>query len=98
MPLVVFLGYAVLQIAISYFVYPFLQGRSLSLSPVAVIVALTFWGWLWGIAGALIAVPMTVTLLIVARRFPATAWMATLLSDEDGADDEDDAGDKASRR
>jgi AI-2 transport protein TqsA len=80
MRIVVFVGYAVLQIAISNFVYPMLQGRSLSLSPVAVVAALTFWGWVWGIAGALIAVPLTVALVIVCQHFRSTKWIATVLS------------------
>jgi len=79
-PLAVFVGYAVLQIAISNFVYPWIQGRSLALSPVAVVVALTFWGWVWGIAGALIAIPLTVTLVIACAHFPSTKWIATLLA------------------
>jgi predicted PurR-regulated permease PerM len=79
-PLVIFAAYAVLQIAISNFLYPWLQGRSLALSPVAVVVALTFWGWVWGIAGALIAIPLTVTLMIACAHFPSTKWIATLLA------------------
>lgn len=78
--LVVFLGYAVLQIAISNFVYPWLQGRGLSLSAVAVIVALSLWGWIWGIAGALLAVPLTAAFVIVCQHFRSTAWIAVLLS------------------
>jgi predicted PurR-regulated permease PerM len=80
MPAVVFIGYVVIQITISNVVYPVLQGRSLSLSPLAVVVALTFWSWLWGIAGALIAVPLTVVLVIVCEHFAATRWVAVLLS------------------
>jgi predicted PurR-regulated permease PerM len=45
-----------------------------------VIVALTFWGWVWGIAGALIAIPLTVTLVIICEHFPSTRWIARLLS------------------
>ena len=80
MPLVVFGGFAVLQIAISNFLYPLLQGRGLALSPLAIVVALSFWGWLWGIAGALLAVPLTAAIVIVCERFEATAWAANLVS------------------
>src|SRR3954454_6208958 len=72
---------SILQIGISNFVYPMLQGRSLSLSPLAILVALAFWSWLWGIAGVLIAVPLTVAFIIVCERFPSTAWIAKLLSE-----------------
>jgi predicted PurR-regulated permease PerM len=79
-PLIVFLGFAVLQIVISNFLYPALQGRQLSLSPVAIIVALAFWSWVWGVAGALIAIPLTVAIVIVCEHFRRTEWIARLLS------------------
>ncbi len=81
MPIVVFVGFSVIQITISNFIYPMLQGRSLSLSPIAIIVTLSFWSWVWGIAGALIAVPLTVALVIVCDQFGSTRWIAKLLSD-----------------
>lgn len=80
MPLLIFGGYAALQIAISNFVYPVLQGRQLSLSPLTIIVAMTFWSWVWGIAGALIAVPLTAAMVITCSHFARTRWIATLLS------------------
>lgn len=78
--LLVFIGFAVLQIAISNFVYPAMQGRVLSLSPVVVVVALAFWSWVWGIAGALIAVPMTAAAIIICKHFPSAHWVAQMLS------------------
>jgi predicted PurR-regulated permease PerM len=42
------------------FVTPYIMGRRLTLNPVVIFVGLTFWGWLWGIPGALLAVPMLV--------------------------------------
>lgn len=80
MPLLVLAGYATLQIVISNFVYPLLQGRQLSLSPLVIVLAMTFWGWMWGIAGALIAVPLTAAAVIVCRHFDRTRWIAALLS------------------
>lgn len=82
MPIVVFVGFAVLQMVISNFLYPLLQGRQLSISPVAIIVAMAFWSWMWGIAGALIAVPLTATLTILCRHFERTRWIAALISKE----------------
>jgi predicted PurR-regulated permease PerM len=40
------------------FITPWILGRRLTLNPVVIFVGLTFWGWLWGIPGALLAVPM----------------------------------------
>lgn len=79
-PSLVFIGFCIIQIAISNFVAPRLQGHALSLSPTAIIVALSFWSWIWGIAGALIAVPLTAALMIVCEHFESTQWVAALLS------------------
>ena len=80
MPGIILLGFAVLQITISNFVYPILQGQRLSLSPLAIVISMAFWSWLWGIAGALIAIPLTAAAVIVCDNFARTRWFATLLS------------------
>jgi len=80
-PVLVFVGLTVIQLIISNIVYPMLQGRSLSLSPLAIIVALSFWSWVWGIAGAILAVPLTSAIVIACEAFPSTLWVARLLSE-----------------
>jgi predicted PurR-regulated permease PerM len=80
MTIIVFLGFAALQLVISNFIYPTLQGRSLSLSPVVILLSLSFWSWMWGVAGALIAIPLTVALLIVFDHFRTTKWITQLVS------------------
>lgn len=79
-PLLVFLGYAALQAVVGNILAPVIQGRSLSLSPVAVVIALAFWGWVWGIPGTLLAVPLTAALVIICQHFRSTEWIAALLS------------------
>lgn len=79
MPLVAFAGYAVIQIAISNFVYPMLQGRGMALPSVSIIVALSFWGWVWGLAGALLAVPLTIAFIIACQHLPRMQWIPELL-------------------
>jgi len=61
-------------------VEPRLMGRSLGLSPLAILFALFFWGWLWGIPGMVLAVPILAILKIVAANFPSTRWLEGLLS------------------
>lgn len=80
MPLIIFAGFAVLQITISNFVYPVLQGRQLSLPPVIILLAMTLWSWVWGIPGALIAVPLTGALVILCGHFEFSRWISDLLS------------------
>jgi len=52
----------------SNIVSPVVVGRRLSLSTVSVFLAVMFWGWLWGIVGALIAVPLLIALRSLCRR------------------------------
>ena len=52
-------------------VTPLLLGREFPLNPVAVFVGLLFWGFVWGVPGAILAVPMMVTIKIVCDRVPA---------------------------
>jgi AI-2 transport protein TqsA len=78
--LLVFAGFAVIQFVISNFLNPWLQGRSLSLSPFAILLSIAFWGWLWGIGGALIAVPLTSAAAIICAEFQATRWVAALIA------------------
>jgi predicted PurR-regulated permease PerM len=46
------------------FVTPYLTGKSLTLNPVMIFVSMLLWGWLWGVVGALMAVPILMTLKI----------------------------------
>jgi predicted PurR-regulated permease PerM len=41
-------------------VTPFLVGRRLTINPLLILVALSFWAWVWGTAGALLAVPLLI--------------------------------------
>ncbi len=56
-------------------------GRQLNMSPFVVLVALSIWSALWGIPGAILAVPMTSILIIVTSSFASTRFVAILLSD-----------------
>jgi predicted PurR-regulated permease PerM len=50
-------AYLVLEVLEGNFITPWIMGRRLTLNPVMIFIALTFWGWIWGIPGALLAVP-----------------------------------------
>lgn len=62
--LMVPLSFVGLNILESYIVTPMVLGRRLTLNPVVIFLGLTFWGWLWGITGALLAVPIMVVFKI----------------------------------
>jgi predicted PurR-regulated permease PerM len=78
MPAAVFAGFAAIQLAMGTFVFPKLSGEKQAVLPVFVLVAMVVWGWLWGIPGALIGVPLTTGLLIACAQFDSTRWLAVL--------------------
>lgn len=61
-------------------VEPKLMGRGLELHPVTVLLALAFWGLLWGIIGMVLAVPIVAMIRIVVSRFNTTRWLGDLLA------------------
>ncbi|HBS36769.1 MAG TPA: hypothetical protein DEA50_17080 [Parvularcula sp.] len=60
---------------------PRLIGKSLNLSPLVILLSLAVWGSLWGFAGMLLAVPITVTIMIILTQFESTRPIAIMLSD-----------------
>lgn len=68
------------QFAIGNLIEPRLMGRSLNLSPLVIMLALTFWGAIWGITGMLLCVPITVILMIIFSEFKQTRPIAIMLS------------------
>jgi predicted PurR-regulated permease PerM len=58
-------GFLLLDLIKGHFVSPVVLGRRLPLNTVAVLLSLLFWGWVWGIMGVIIAVPLTVMIQII---------------------------------
>ena len=83
---VVLVGLGVIQLVLGAWLDPKLQGRYLALSALVVLVSITFWGWMWGIAGAFIAVPLTAAVVVAFGEFDQTEWLARLLTREDSPD------------
>ena len=80
-PLLVFLGMAVLQIVCGNYIDPLIEGKYLSLSPVVVLFSIVFWGWIWGISGAFLSVPIMIGVVVATDHFPSTRWIARLLAE-----------------
>ena len=86
-------GFGFIQVAMGVWIGPLVQGRYLSLSPLVVLLSVTFWGWVWGIVGAFISVPLTIGIVVACRQSPRTRWIATMLADvDDLEEDEPDSG------
>ena len=58
---------------------PMIMGHRLRLSPVAILIWLLVWGWMWGIPGALLAVPMLTCAKLIAERVPGMEWFARMV-------------------
>jgi AI-2 transport protein TqsA len=70
----------IVQLVIGNGIDPKVIGRGLDLSPVTILLALVFWGLVWGIVGMLLAAPMTGILRIVLARFETTWPVSELLA------------------
>jgi AI-2 transport protein TqsA len=77
--------FAVIQVAafvVGNMIYPKMQAETQNIDPVATIFALSFWGLLWGLSGAFLAVPLTLVLMMIFAQFDSTKWVAALLSND----------------
>ena len=70
----------VAQVIVGAVLEPRMMGRAVNLSPFVVLLSLAAWGTLWGIAGAVLAIPLTAALVILLAEIPATRPLAIMLS------------------
>jgi predicted PurR-regulated permease PerM len=61
-------------------VLPRMQGRSLNLDPIFLLLALAFWSTIWGLAGAFLSTPLLTVMMVILAQFEGTRWVAVLLS------------------
>ncbi len=80
--LYVFAAMEGVQIVLGNFIEPKIMGKGSNMGPVAVIVALAFWGMVWDITGMLLAVPITSLIVIIASQYSSTRFIAVLLSEK----------------
>lgn len=73
----------ILHLIESQFVSPWLIGRRLEISPIAVFVAIAFLGWIWGAVGAMVAVPILILLFTFGQRIPLLSPLASLIGPPD---------------
>jgi len=70
------------QIVIGNFIQPMVMGKGTNLAPITVIVALAFWGMLWGIVGMILAVPIMAVIVIICSQIPSARYLAIFLSEK----------------
>ena len=71
-----------LETVLAYVIEPWLYGKSAGLSPIAIILAVVFWTWLWGPVGLLLATPLTVCVAVMGRYIPEFGYLNVLLGVE----------------
>jgi predicted PurR-regulated permease PerM len=82
------LGLALIQFALGNVIEPRVMGSSFNLSGLLIILSLMLWGYLWGIIGMILSVPILVILSIILTNFPQTRWLAILMSQNGNIDEE----------
>lgn len=72
--------YLMLHLLEANFITPILLGRRFTLNPVVIFVSLIFWTWLWGVPGALLSVPILVSMKAICDRVPTLSPISELLT------------------
>ncbi len=79
--------FVLLDQAAAQFVEPFLIGRGIGVSPVALLFSAMYWTWVWGIPGLLLATPLTACLKVAGDYVPALGFLAVLLGVDQRSED-----------
>jgi predicted PurR-regulated permease PerM len=80
--IIIFLAIQLVATIVGNLIYPRLQAKTQNIDPVATLLSLAFWSWLWGLPGAFLAVPMTLMSMMAFAQFKSTAWVAAMLSND----------------
>lgn len=74
--------FVVLELFSNMVLETWLYGQSAGCSQVALLIAIAFWTWPWGPVGLLLATPLTVCVVVLAKHVPAMEFIAVLMTDE----------------
>lgn len=77
-----FVLFAIVDVTVGQLIEPLVAGQSTGLSPVAIVVAATFWTWLWGPIGLVLATPLTVCLVVLGRHIERLKFFDIIFSDQ----------------
>ena len=80
--IIIFAGMTIINLTLGNILEPKIEGDNLDLSPFVILVSLTFWGWMWGFIGMILAVPMMVILKILCENISYLNGFAILLGNK----------------
>jgi predicted PurR-regulated permease PerM len=72
--------YLLLHLLEANLITPILLGRRFTLNPVVIFISLIFWTWLWGVPGALLSVPILVSIKVISDHLPRLSPVSELLT------------------
>ena len=78
---IVVAGLGAINFIVGNILKPAYMGRSLNLSPLMILLSLSIWGAIWGLAGMFLSVPLMVVTAIICAHFKGLRWIAVLLSE-----------------
>jgi predicted PurR-regulated permease PerM len=81
-PAIVMALFVAVELLISNAIEPLIYGRRAGVAPVALLLAALFWGWLWGLPGLVLSVPLTVSLAVLGKYLPPLEPLWILLGNE----------------
>ena len=94
--LVLLAGLQVILFISGNIIQPRMQGENQNIDPVVVLLALAFWGHLWGVVGMFLSTPLAVAAMAILAEFRGSRWIAVLLSG-DGQPYEKERAEKAEK-
>src|ERR1044071_5367214 len=74
--------FLIVEPLIGHVIEPMVYGYSSGLSPVAVVVSATFWTWLWGPIGLILATPLTMCLVVLGRHVERLEFLDVMFGDK----------------
>lgn len=80
LPALVLTVLTVVQFLIGSYFEPLFTAKTLAISPFVVMFAVFFWGFIWGLPGTFIGVPILIAFLTICEQYPSSRWIAVLLS------------------
>ncbi len=78
------LGYLSINLLVGNILEPRIMGKGLGLSALTIFLSMTFWGWMFGPAGMILSVPLTMGMQFLFEQYEETRWIAFMLSDYEG--------------